>query len=147
MRPVPGQAGSWLRRTVLLLATLCGVVLPAQAATYTFRSDSFLWESAATAITWDQSCTGYPGDDDKATIAFTGGFTFKFGATVYSSVRVLSNGGLQFGADTGFFRNYTNTNLPAGNATAQSGCTAGARSEEHTSDSSHLRLSRMPSSA
>ena len=126
MRPVPAKAGSWLRRTVLLLATLCGVVLPAQAATYTFRSDSFLWESAATAITWDQSCTGYPGDDDKATIAFTGGFTFTFGGVAYSSARVLSNGALQFGADTGFFRTFTNTNLPAAAAGARSGCVASA---------------------
>ena len=126
MRSAPAKAGSWLRRTVLLLATLCGVVLPAQAATYTFRSDSFLWESAATAITWDQSCTGYPGDDDKATIAFTGGFTFKFGATVYSSVRVLSNGALQFGADTGFFRTFNTSNLPAAAAGARSGCVASA---------------------
>ena len=126
MRPLHGEAGSWLRRTVLLLATLCGVVLPAQAATYTFRSDSFLWESAATAITWDQSCTGYPGDDDKATITFTGGFTFSFGGVPYSSARVLSNGALQFGTDTGFFRTFTNTNLPAGAAGARSGCVASA---------------------
>ncbi len=121
MRTLHGMA--WLRLAFALC--LCGWVAAAQAATYTFRSDSFLWESAATAITWDQSCTGYPGDDDKAVITFTGGLTFKFGATSYSSVRVLSNGGLQFGADTGFFRNYSNTNLPAGNATAQAGCTAG----------------------
>ena len=62
----------------------------------------------------------------KATLTFTGGFTFTFAGTKYSSVRVLANGGLQFGADTGFMRNYTNSNLPAGNATAQSGCAAGA---------------------
>lgn len=129
MRLVPARAGSWLRRAVLLLASLCGVVLPAQAATYTFRSDSFLWESAATAISWDRSCTDFPGDDDKATIAFTGGFTFSFGGVAYNSARVLSNGALQFGADTGFFRTFTNSNLPAAAAGARSGCVASATSK------------------
>ena len=114
-----------------ILKSLAGVValwlaLPASAATYTFRSDSFAWETAANAISWDRTCTSYPGDDDKATVTFSGGFTFTFAGTAYTSVRVLSNGLLQFGTDTGFFRNYGNTNLPAGNAAAQSGCTAGA---------------------
>ena len=122
MRPSHGMA--WLRAAFALWLCLCAYT--AQAATYTFRSDSFVWESAANVVAWDRSCTGYPSDDDKATIAFTGGFTFSFGGTAYASVRVLSNGMLQFGADTGFFRNYTNSTLPAGNATAQSGCTAGA---------------------
>jgi MSHA biogenesis protein MshQ len=99
----------------LLLLALAGGF--AQAATYTFRSDTFSWESAANAITnWDRTCTTYPVDDDKATINFTGGFTFTFAGTAYSSMRVLSNGGLQFGSDTGFFRVYSNTALPAGTA-------------------------------
>ena len=124
MRTVRGMA--WLRLAFALW--LCGWAGVAQAATYTFRSDSFLWESANTAITWDQSCTGYPGDDDKTTINFTGGFTFTFGGVAYSSARVLSNGALQFGADTGFFRTFTNTNLPAAAAGARSGCVASATS-------------------
>lgn len=109
----------------LLLALAGGF---AQAATYTFRSDTFSWESAANAITnWDRTCTNYPVDDDKATINFTGGFTFTFAGTAYSSVRVLSNGGLQFGSDTGFFRVYNNTALPAGTAfSVGSGCVANA---------------------
>ncbi|GAB4042955.1 MAG: hypothetical protein Fur0014_15370 [Rubrivivax sp.] len=106
-------------------ALLLAAPLAGQAATYTFKSDTYAWETAANPITWDRKCTGYPGDDDQATIAFTGGFTFTFAGVAYSSVRVLSNGALQFGADTGFFRNYTNTALPAGNATARAGCTAG----------------------
>jgi MSHA biogenesis protein MshQ len=122
MRPSHGMA--WLRLAFVLWLCLCAYT--AQAATYTFRSDAFAWESAANVIAWDRACTGYPSDDDQATVAFTGGFTFKYGSVSYASVRVLSNGMLQFGADTGFFRNYTNSNLPAGNATAQSGCTAGA---------------------
>lgn len=111
-------------RLLVLLLWLC--LGGAQAATYSYRSDSFSWESAANAVSWDKSCTGYPGDDDKATLAFTGGFTFTFAGTAYASVRVLSNGMLQFGADSGFFRTYTNTNLPAGAAGAQSGCVASA---------------------
>lgn len=98
----------------LLLALAGGF---AAASTYTFRSDTFSWETAANAITnWDRTCTSYPVDDDKATINFTGGFTFTFAGTAYSSMRVLSNGGLQFGNDTGFFRSYRNTALPAGSS-------------------------------
>ncbi|MFM2068185.1 MAG: hypothetical protein RLZZ584_3094, partial [Pseudomonadota bacterium] len=98
-----------------LLALLLLLLSPlAQAATYTYRSDSYSWESAATTVVWDKLCTSYPGDDDQATLTFTGGFTFTFAGTAYSSVRVLANGGLQFGADTGFLRSYTNSNLPAG---------------------------------
>ncbi|WP_374659192.1 DUF6701 domain-containing protein [Inhella sp.] len=107
----------------LLLALLAGA---AQAATYNYRADSFAWETAANAVTWDRTCTAYPGDDDKATVNFTGGFTFRFAGTDHSSVRILSNGMLQFGADSGFHRNYTNSNLPAGSASARSGCVAGA---------------------
>lgn len=111
---------------LLFLLTLLMPALPVWSASYTFRSDSFAWESAANAISWDGTCTAYPGDDDKSTISFSGGFVFPFGGSNHGSVRVLSNGMLQFGADTGFFRNYTNSSLPAGSATARSGCTAGA---------------------
>ncbi|MFM2069211.1 MAG: hypothetical protein RLZZ584_4120, partial [Pseudomonadota bacterium] len=93
---------------------------------YTYRSDSYSWESAATTVVWDKLCTSYPGDDDQATLTFTGGFTFTFAGVKYASVRVLANGGLQFGADTGFLRSYTNSNLPAGAAASQSGCKAAA---------------------
>ncbi|MDR7332500.1 DUF6701 domain-containing protein [Roseateles asaccharophilus] len=112
----------------LAFALVCLVLLGghAQAASYTFRSDSYAWESAANAITWDRACTSYPGDDDKATITFSGSFKFNFAGTNYTSVRVLANGGLQFGADNGFFRSYTNTAMPAGTPAAASGCVASA---------------------
>lgn len=112
----------WL---VLLIGLLLGGLAQA-ASSYTFRSDSYAWETTANAISWDRTCTSYPGDDDKATINFTGGFTFTFAGTAYGSVRVLANGGLQFGGDTGFFRTYTNTTLPAAAPAALSGCTATA---------------------
>lgn len=108
-----------------LLALLGGF---AQAASYTFRSDSFAWETATTTIAWDRSCTGYPGDDDKATISFLAGFKFRFAGADYTTVRVLANGGLQFGADAGFHRSYTNTALPAGTPAGASGCVAAAPS-------------------
>ncbi|MGM9480415.1 DUF6701 domain-containing protein [Roseateles sp. NT4] len=113
-------------RLLLLIALALSYGCARAASTYTFRSDSYAWETAANAITWDKTCTGYPGDDDKATITLTGGFKFRFASTDYTSVRVLANGGLQFGTDTGFFRTFTNTALPAGTPAAQSGCTATA---------------------
>ncbi|MFO1339332.1 MAG: LamG domain-containing protein [Burkholderiaceae bacterium] len=115
---------SWRAALFALLALAW--LLPAQAATYTFKSDTYAWESTTNTIAWDKLCTGYPGDDDQATITFTGGFSFTFAGTAYSSVRVLANGALQFGADTGFYRNYTNTTLPAGAGTTRSGCTSAA---------------------
>ena len=127
-----GNIGSALRRAIPTWRSTATVMLgiaamaEANAASYTYRSDNYTWESAANSIAWDRACTGFPGDDDQATINFSGGFTFTFAGTAYSSVRVLANGALQFGADTGFLRNYTNTTLPAGTATARTGCVAAA---------------------
>lgn len=120
-------ASLWSVVRALLLSIAFTASQGAYAATYSYRSDSFSWETAANIInTWDGSCTQYAGDDDKTTIALTGGFVFRFAGTDYNSVRVLSNGMLQFGSDTGFFRNFTNTTLPAGTATARAGCVASA---------------------
>lgn len=103
---------AWLR--LLAVFALVGWGGLAQASTYAFRSDTYAWESTANTITsWDGTCTNYPIDDDKVTLNFSGGFTFTFAGTAYSSVRVLSNGMLQFGTDNGFHRTYTNTTLPA----------------------------------
>jgi MSHA biogenesis protein MshQ len=118
--------GDLLQRLLRAMVWLCLLPGVAQAGTYAPRSDTYAWESAANAVTWAQSCTLNPIDDDQATINFTSGFKFKLAGTNYSSVRILSNGMLQFGTDTGFMRNYTNATLPAGNAVAQSGCAGGA---------------------
>lgn len=112
----------WLRLAALLLLLAGSGLRPAAAGTYTFRSDNFTWETASNAITWDRTCTSYPGDDDKATISFTGGFKFNFNGSNYTSVTVLTNGSLQFGADTGFYRTFTNTTLPAGTPTSSASC-------------------------
>jgi MSHA biogenesis protein MshQ len=120
-------AAAWLlgpAAAVLWLLLSCAA--PAQAATYSFRSDAYAWETATTQVSWDGSCTQYPGDDDKATISFTGGFKFRFAGVDYTSVRVLTNGMLQFGGDTGLFRDYTNDAMPVGTAPTRSGCTAAA---------------------
>ena len=58
-----------LRWWLMLALAGCGC---AQAASYTFRSDTFSWESTVNTISWARLCTGYPGDDDQATINFTG---------------------------------------------------------------------------
>jgi len=113
----------WLLRLTAL--ALSGWALSAHAATYAFRSDTYSWETAANEITWDGTCTSWSNSEDKATINFTGGFKFTFGGVAYSSVRVLTNGALQFGAETGLYRQYPMTTLPAGNAPAEGTCTAG----------------------
>jgi MSHA biogenesis protein MshQ len=120
------RAAPLIQRAALWCLLLLWLPWPAFAATYTFKSDTFAWESTTNTITWDRVCTGYPGDDDQATISFTGGFTFSFAGTAYSSVRVLANGALQFGADTGFMRTYANTTLPAGSAAGNGSCAASA---------------------
>ena len=94
----------------------------AEAATYAYRNDVFAYDTpsgSATSVTWHASgaspaCTNYPnGDDDWADIAFPGGFTFTFGGTSYSSVRVYSNGMLAFPTDvSGYHRTYTPQALP-----------------------------------
>lgn len=120
-RQLAGRCFSGLWSLLLaLLLWLSGTGL-SHAATYAFRSDSFAWESAATPISWVRTCTSYPGDDDRATIAFSGGFRFRFAGTNFSSVIVLSNGGLAF-VDSGFHRSYSNTTLPAGTPSSSSGC-------------------------
>jgi len=113
----------WLLRLAAL--ALSGWALSAHAATYAFRSDTFSWETAANEITWDGTCTSWSNSEDKATINFTGGFKFTFGGVAYSSVRVLTNGALQFGGETGLYRQYPMTTLPAGNAPAEGTCAAG----------------------
>lgn len=120
MRDLPGR---WLASLVAALALLSAS--PVDAATYTFRTDSFSWETAANPVTWDKTCTLYPNNEDKATVDLTGGFTFPFAGTAYGSVRILSNGMLQFGADTGYFRSGISHELPAPPAPGYPGCTAG----------------------
>lgn len=84
----------------------------ASAASYAFRSDTHAWESASQPVVWEQTHTRYPRDDDQMVVHFTGGFRFNFGGVAYSAVRIHANGALQFGADSGFHRLFSNTALP-----------------------------------
>lgn len=123
----------------LFVLALCACILGsglADAATYAYRNDVFAYDTpsgSATSVTWHTSspapaCTGYPnGDDDWADVSFPGGFTFTFGGTSYSSVRVYSNGILAFPPDTsGFHRDYTPQALPAPAGPTYSGCPTAA---------------------
>ncbi|MBI5784239.1 MAG: LamG domain-containing protein [Rhodocyclales bacterium] len=122
-----GWRGAWLAAALALLAGA------AQAATYAYRNDTFSYDTpsgSATTVGWHSSgaspgCTQYPnGDDDWADVAFPSGFTFTFGGTAYSGVRVYSNGILAFGTDvSGFHRDYSPQALPiTGPPVAYSGC-------------------------
>lgn len=94
---------------------LFSLTSPLQAATY-FYDDTvtFAWQSSAPInVTWEESCTRYPIDDDKQLVNI--GFTFNFAGTDYTQVRILSNGALHFGADQGFHKDYSNEALPITN--------------------------------
>ncbi len=122
--------------TVLLIVSTLFVVSTANAATYAYLNDNFSYDTptvAATNVTWhttgaSPACTSYPeGDDDWADVTFPTGFSFTFGGVNYSSVRVYSNGMLNFGTDTsGYHRTYTNIALPITSAaTTYPGCSRG----------------------
>lgn len=86
---------------------------------------AYAWETAANVLSrsaFQQTCAKTPIDDDQATINFSGGFAFPFAGVSYSSVRMLTNGRLQFGDDTGAFRKKNPTSLPEGNSGGFSGC-------------------------
>jgi len=119
-----------LSLTLLLISSLT------HAATYAYRNDSFSYDTpsaSATTVAWhatgaSPACTTYPlGDDDWADIGFPSGFKFTFGGIDYTSVRIYSNGILNFGGDTsGYHRNYSNLALPVtSNALAFTGCSQG----------------------
>ncbi len=110
----------------LSLLLLCLPACTAQAGSYNYRNDSYAWESAASKISWDGSCTAAGNDDDQATVNFSGGFTFPFNGSNYSSRRVLLDGMVQFGPDTGLQRIAGPAALPIGTAPASGGCAAGA---------------------
>ncbi len=112
-----------LKRVLLIL--ILSVTFHLFAQTY-FYDDSatYSWieiRNSGTQINWDGNCTYYTDDDDKVVVNI--GFKFQFGCTRYDTVRIISNGILQFGADTGFHRQYNNTSLPVtNNPPSYSGC-------------------------
>lgn len=122
-----GWRGAWLAAALALLSGA------AEAATYAYRNDTFSYDTpsgSATTVGWHSSgaspaCTQYPnGDDDWSDVTFPSGFTFTFGGTAYSGLRVYSNGILAFGNDvSGYHRDYTPQALPITAApVAYTGC-------------------------
>ena len=94
----------WLGRhgLMLLAAAAWALTLPtlARAQSYSPMSEPYAWVSTAghANVTWDLgSCAGggAPVDDD-ITPELPLGFTFRYGGVDYTTVRVMSNGRLQF---------------------------------------------------
>ena len=65
-------------------------------------------------VSWENSDTAYPNDDDKRLVNI--GFSFTFKDTSYTQLRILTNGVLHFGADQRFHRVYNNIALPINSA-------------------------------
>lgn len=110
-----------------LAASLALVAQPSAwgAPTYAASASPYSWESAANIVplgSFPQTCTEYPIDDDEVKIVFGGGFVFPMGGVGYTSARMLSNGQIQLGTDTGAFRSYLNTALPEGSSIPYAGC-------------------------
>lgn len=87
-----------------LLCILCSLsTIAAQAATYGYAPIPLAWidNTAHTNVTWGgpAQCAAWnsaPVDDD-GTAPISIGFNFTYGGTVYTQVRINSNGRLQFG--------------------------------------------------
>ncbi|MDP2822678.1 MAG: LamG domain-containing protein [Sulfuritalea sp.] len=91
-----------LAATALWLSCLAGLTGTAFAATYGYAPIPLAWinNTAHTDVTWGGSaqCAAWnrsPVDDD-GTAPINIGFNFTYGATVYTQVRINSNGRLQF---------------------------------------------------
>jgi len=103
-----------LRRFVVFAFIFVAAIQFAFSQTYIYDDTvPFDWieiESTGTRITWVNQCTGYEDDDVYADVSI--GFDFKFGSYTFNQVKIISNGLLQFGNDTGLYRQYINTDLP-----------------------------------
>lgn len=114
------------------------------AQTYSYRGDTFSYDTpsaSAGTVAWHttnaSACSGFPnGDDDYADVNIStstspaNDFTFTFAGVSRTSVRIYSNGMLTFGTDnSGLWRDYTNSALPAPAVGAYSGsCPGGTAS-------------------
>lgn len=101
----------------LVIALSFTIFHAAQAATYTVSEllpTPLDVPSVVNTVTWDRTDTGYPDDDDKVLVNI--GFPFTFKDTAYTSVRILTNGVLHFGADQRLHRVFNNVTLPTASA-------------------------------
>ncbi len=95
------------RRLLACVAACLLLPVGAFAATYGYASTTLGWINNAshTDVTWGgaSQCSGgwnsTPVDDD-LTAPINIGFAFTFGATAYTTVKVMSNGRLEFGTST-----------------------------------------------
>ncbi len=97
----------------LFYFSLLMVAKSAVAATYTVSEllpTPLDTPNIPSTVSWDRTDTSYPDDDDKVLVNI--GFPFTFKDTVYTQVRILTNGVLHFGDDQRFHREYTNASLP-----------------------------------
>lgn len=100
----------------LLMSWLC-LLTPANAATYTVAEllpTPLDVPDAINTVSWENSDTAYPNDDDKRLVNI--GFPFTLKDTSYTQLRILTNGVLHFGAEQRFHRVYNNTALPSNSA-------------------------------
>lgn len=134
----PNMLQGWCKHWAFLL--LASFSLAGWAQTYSYRADTFSYDTpsaSATKVTWHttnaSACSGYPdGDDDYADLSIAGAtspandFTFTFAGVAYNSVRIYSNGMLNFGTDnSGLWRDFTNAPLPATAVASYSGSCPG----------------------
>lgn len=114
---------SLVRRWLAAAAIL--VPLASGAATYTSASQPYAWISTSghTTVVWTgapggpaAACTGSSAaSDDDISEELPIGFSYTFGTTAYTTVRVMSNGRLQFSnpyCETYIGPNIPSTNLP-----------------------------------
>ena len=116
----------WMKLGAALL--LLSFSLLGWGQTYSYRSDTFSYDTpsaTATTVAWHttnaSACSSYPnGDDDYADVNFASAtspandFAFTFAGVARTGVRIYSNGMLTFGTDnSGLWRDYTNSTLPA----------------------------------
>ena len=102
MRKPSGIRG--LVRAVAMLLVAIGVLLstPAAAQTYSSMTRGYAWvdPSSHTTVTWAgvSSCAGGGAvNDDVISGLLNIGFTFTYGNTAYTQLRIMTNGRLQFG--------------------------------------------------
>ncbi len=102
-----------MKRLIIAFLLIYGLSVFGQSYIYD-DTVAYNWidiKPVATTVTWDNTCTYYYDDDDKVEVNI--GFTFKFGNLSYTQVRIITNGLLQFDAETGLQRLWTNDCLPS----------------------------------
>ncbi len=99
--PAPGgRASRWIAVAACMLVAVALAPATAQAQTYSVAPVAYAWIPTAghtTLTTWDSTvgCPNTTGDDSLSN-SLPIGFTFTFGKTSYTQLRVFTNGRVQF---------------------------------------------------